>query len=471
MGLCGSSQSADYKAAAERSKKLEDINKKTWAAERQKIKLLLLGAGESGKSTIFKQMKIIYGNNFPLEERQQAVTVVHSNILGNVRSLLAAAKKLDVPLADGSLHDEFGKIPDSEEVVMDAAMGALLKRIWADAGAQTTWTRRSEYHIQDSLAWYMDNVDRISAEGYVPSVEDILRARVRTSGIVEETFKVDGVDFEMYDVGGQRNERKKWIHLFDAVTAVIFVAALSEYDQFLYEDDQMYRMDEAVLLFDEVCNLKHFRQTSMILFLNKVDLFREKLKTVPVRVVDGPHKRYEDFKGPFVRIGTSEAEFGDPSFELAFEAARDFFLQLFLRRNQQPQKEVYSHITCATDTSNVKVVFHACKDIILKGNLRGSGFMGSFFPFHLLLLPRCCRVELTRVRAKIDAPRLPRAKRWRVLMMMMGSWWTVGRERVHGCCAGVAVVVVVVGCCRGALRYPKCGTSFFSLRPHEPRVL
>lgn len=374
MGICGSSSSAEYKESLERSKKLEDINKKTWTVEQAKIKLLLLGAGESGKSTIFKQMKILYGNKFPLEERQQQVTVVHSNILSNVRLLVAACERF-VALTDSSLAKSFANVPEAEETVLDVELGGLVKSIWNDAGAQATWARRAEYHIQDSLLWYMDNLDRICASGYVPSVDDILRARVRTSGIVEETYKIDQVDFVMYDVGGQRNERKKWIHCFDAVTSVIFVAAVSEYDQFLYEDDQMYRMDEAVLLFDEVCNLKHFRNTSMILFLNKNDLFREKLRKVPVRVTEGSHKRYEDFRGPYVSFGTPDAEFGSPAFEAAYEAARDFFLNLFLRRNQQPNKEVYHHITCATDTSNIRVVFNACKDIILKSNLRSSGFM------------------------------------------------------------------------------------------------
>jgi hypothetical protein len=58
----------------------------------------------------------------------------------------------------------------------------------------------------------------------------------------------------MYDVGGQRNERKKWIHCFDDVTAVIFVASLSEYDQVLYEDNTVNRMDEAVTLFADIAN-------------------------------------------------------------------------------------------------------------------------------------------------------------------------------------------------------------------------
>ena len=69
-----------------------------------------------------------------------------------------------------------------------------------------------------------------------------------TSGIVEEKYVIDGVEFVMYDVGGQRNERKKWIHCFDNVTAVIFVAAISEYDQVLYEDNTQNRIIEAVNL-------------------------------------------------------------------------------------------------------------------------------------------------------------------------------------------------------------------------------
>jgi guanine nucleotide-binding protein G(i) subunit alpha len=374
MGACVSAPSEEYKQSADRSKKLEQMNKKTWNAEQQKIKLLLLGAGESGKSTIFKQMKIIYGNPFPTEERAQLVTVVHSNIVSNGRLLASACEKI-VPLADPAIAADLAAVPDAEDTPLDRKVADILKRLWADPGAQQTWARRAEYHIQDAFSWYMNELDRISLPGYIPSVDDILRARVRTSGIVEESYKIDGVEFVMYDVGGQRNERKKWIHCFDAVTAVIFVVAISEYDQFLYEDDQMYRMDEAVLLFDEMCNLRHFKNTSMILFLNKNDLFREKLKTIPVCVNSGPKKRYESFQGPYVKFGTADAEFGNPDFEAAYEAAKEFFLQLFLRRNQQINKEIYHHVTCATDTSNIKVVFNAAKDIILKDNLRGSGFM------------------------------------------------------------------------------------------------
>lgn len=86
----------------------------------------------------------------------------------------------------------------------------------------------------------------------------------------------------MFDVGGQRSERKKWIHCFENVTAVVFLAAISEYDQVLVEDEAANRMQEALTIFDSICNSKWFLQTSIILFLNKIDLFKKKLPASPL---------------------------------------------------------------------------------------------------------------------------------------------------------------------------------------------
>lgn len=87
----------------------------------------------------------------------------------------------------------------------------------------------------------------------------------------------------MFDVGGQRSERKKWIHCFENVTSIIFCVALSEYDQMLLEENGTNRMMESLTLFDSVINSRWFQRTSIILFLNKVDLFKAKLHKVPLR--------------------------------------------------------------------------------------------------------------------------------------------------------------------------------------------
>ena len=72
--------------------------------------------------------------------------------------------------------------------------------------------------------------------GYLPTDQDILRSRVKTTGITETTFRVGELTYRLFDVGGQRSERKKWIHCFEAVTSIIFCTALSEYDQVLLEE-------------------------------------------------------------------------------------------------------------------------------------------------------------------------------------------------------------------------------------------
>ena len=78
---------------------------------------------------------------------------------------------------------------------------------------------------------YFEKIDAMSEPDYTPSEEDVLLCRSRTIGIVKTVLEIDKNEFNIFDVGGQRNERRKWIHCFDEVTAVIFVAALSEYDQ------------------------------------------------------------------------------------------------------------------------------------------------------------------------------------------------------------------------------------------------
>ena len=273
MGLCGSSLSEADKKEAAMTRTIDAKNKAAAKEEQSKVKLLLLGAGESGKSTIFKQMKILYGNHhgFTNEERATYAPTIYGNIISNMKTLLENTEHHS-PIKNKELKlqmDGFMKKDDGKDASIDAESGAVIKAFWSDPDVQATWKVRASFQVQDALAFYCAEIGRISAKGYVPTPQDILRARVRTSGIVEETYVIDGVTFVMFDVGGQRNERKKWIHCFDEVTAVIFVAAMNEYDQVLYEDATQNRMNEAVILFDEICNSQFFTRTSMILFLNK----------------------------------------------------------------------------------------------------------------------------------------------------------------------------------------------------------
>ncbi|MCL7034599.1 hypothetical protein MKW94_007207, partial [Papaver nudicaule] len=158
-----------------------------------------------------------------------------------------------------------------------------IQTLWKDSAIQETYTRGNELQVPDCANYFMDNLQRLSDVNYVPTKEDVLYARVRTTGVVEIPFspvgenKKSGEVDRLFDVGGQRNERRKWIHLFEGFTAVIFCAAISEYDQTLFEDDNRNRMMETKELFEWVLKQPCFEKTSIMLFLNKFDIFEKKV--------------------------------------------------------------------------------------------------------------------------------------------------------------------------------------------------
>ncbi|KAJ7694447.1 guanine nucleotide binding protein, alpha subunit, partial [Mycena rosella] len=108
------------------------------------------------------------------------------------------------------------------------------------------------------------------------------RARAKSTAIIETRFWMGDLSIHMFDAGGQRSERKKWIHCFESVTSILFCTALSEYDQVLEEERRVKRMRESLYLFESVINSRWSLRTSVILFLNKIDVFKRKLPKIPL---------------------------------------------------------------------------------------------------------------------------------------------------------------------------------------------
>jgi len=266
--------------------------------------------------------------------------------------LLDSSCRIDPKLAFSKQYvNELKEEGAGENLKLDDEFANHVKALWADRGIRMTFTHRSKYQIPDSLPYFFERVEEIVRPGYIPTYQDILLCRARTTGIVETDFVVNGKQFRLMDVGGQRSERKKWLHCFEQVTAVIFVVAISEYDQVLFEDLRTNRIQEAMTLFSEICNSKWFARSSMILFLNKRDLFVEKIKKVDLSVC------FADYKDG-----------------LDYDRAADFIKNKFLALNQHPKSmTIYTHITCATDPDNVIFTFNAVRNILLEDSLRGCG--------------------------------------------------------------------------------------------------
>lgn len=144
-------------------------------------------------------------------------------------------------------------------------------------------------------------------------------------------FQYGKARFRVLDVGGQRMERPKW-NLTGEITAVIFVCALTEYNQVLREDIKQNRLKESINLFDIACNRK-YPDKPILLFLNKKDLFEQKIKETDLKVC------YPAYKGG-----------------CDYDAALDFIKQKFLNTRWDKTRPIYIKETVATDTKNMEFI-------------------------------------------------------------------------------------------------------------------
>ncbi|CAO3622623.1 unnamed protein product [Cunninghamella blakesleeana] len=315
------------------------------------VKLLLLGAGESGKSTVLKQMKLIHAAGFDDTERENFRHIVFSNITSTMQLVLEAMDMLCIDFDDQQLIEYISLFNDPPPIKKGEPYPIHyllpLQQLWQDNGVQKACKQGNTFALHDNAPYFFSHLERLWENDYVPTDQDIIRCRAKTTGIVETVFHLGPLTYRMFDVGGQRSERKKWIHCFENVTAILFVVAISGYDQCLVEDRDSNQMHEALMLFDTICNSPWFVNTSMILFLNKIDIFKEKINVSPVS------QWFPDFKGK-----------NDD-----FEQARAYFKKRFQRLNQNTEKRVYTHYTDATDTTLLKHVMIAVSDIVLNDNL------------------------------------------------------------------------------------------------------
>ena len=194
---CFTSKTAEKARETAMDKKISKEQHASMRRQEEIIKLLLLGAGESGKSTIFKQMKILYGQAWDTDELNSLKPVVFANIIQNMRLVLEYADVNGFDFGDlGDAVKSFIALPDDTDVTGET--GKTVKKLWANSGVQEAWGKRSGFQVLECLEYYCKEIDRISAPGYVPTQQDILQARVRTSGIVEEKYVIDGVQFVMF---------------------------------------------------------------------------------------------------------------------------------------------------------------------------------------------------------------------------------------------------------------------------------
>nr|XP_046263652.1 guanine nucleotide-binding protein G(olf) subunit alpha isoform X3 [Scatophagus argus] len=295
MGCLGNSktedQRIDEKAQREANKKIEKQLQKERQAYKATHRLLLLGAGESGKSTIVKQMRILHVNGFNAEEKKQKIQDIRKNVKDAIVTIVSAMSTLIPPVPLANPEDQFRieyikSIAPLSDFDYSQEFFDHAKKLWDDEGVKACFERSNEYQLIDCAQYFLDRIDSVRQNDYTPTDQDLLRCRVLTSGIFETRFQVDKVNFHMFDVGGQRDERRKWIQCFNDVTAIIFVVASSSYNMVIREDNNTNRLREALDLFRSIWNNRWLRTISVILFLNKQDMLADKVLAGKSKIED-----------------------------------------------------------------------------------------------------------------------------------------------------------------------------------------
>mmetsp|Transcript_15192 Transcript_15192/g.38612 ORF Transcript_15192/g.38612 Transcript_15192/m.38612 type:complete len:352 (-) Transcript_15192:167-1222(-) len=333
----------------EANKAAEKALREAKKEEKRTIRMLLLGAGESGKSTICKQF-LMTQNQFPQSMRLELSSTLKDSVGLWVHRLTLLAKKFDVSFQNKELADtvlmSYTMMPPPEGTLESCAA------LYADPALQTFVKQHRDLVAEllpPTAFHFLENIQRYTDPNFVASDEECLLLRLRTTGIVEYSLvnNTTGGRLTLVDVGGQRSERRKWIHYFNCATAIIYVASLSEYDQRLAEDSKVNRMQESLDLFENLTSLGWFEHCYIILFLNKYDLFLEKIK-----------------KSPLSAHWPEYQESDDP------EKAIDFIRSRYCALNKS--KKMYVHITTATDTRNIEHVFGDVRTSAFSATLDGS---------------------------------------------------------------------------------------------------
>ncbi|KAH7922781.1 guanine nucleotide-binding protein alpha-4 subunit [Leucogyrophana mollusca] len=209
----------------------------------------------------------------------------------------------------------------------------------------------------------MDEISRITALRYFPTDQDVLKARLKTMGVVEHSFIIydaqrRGVNWKIYDVGGARNQRHAWAPYFEDVNAVIFLAPISAFDQVLAEDPTVNRLDDSMQLWKNLVSNKLLANVSIVLFLNKIDLLQAKLKSG-------------------VRLNQYMPQYGSRSNDYA--SVSEYFYNKFGAIHQEytarADREFKIHLTSVTDTQRTAKIIQSVRDIIIKANLRSLHLM------------------------------------------------------------------------------------------------
>ncbi|KAF8886733.1 guanine nucleotide binding protein, alpha subunit [Infundibulicybe gibba] len=240
--------------------------------------------------------------------------------------------------------------------------------LWMDEAVRAVLKIRG-MRLEDSAGFFLNDLERIATRNYEPSDDDVVRARLRTFAVQEHKIRFEnessllnsiglahdfGKEWTIYDVGGARTMTCMATY-FDDVNAIIF--PISCFDERLLEDPRVNRLEDSLLLWRAVCSSKLLSQATMILFLNKCDLLKRKLKAG-------------------VRVRDHLPSYGDRSNEAAvvIKYLKEKFKDILKHCSPEPRVS-YFYATSVTDTKATATTLKTVRDSILREHLKHADFV------------------------------------------------------------------------------------------------
>ena len=284
-----------------------------------KKKLLILGPKKSGKSTILNQLKYIHGNGFDHIQRIEAKQLISSFIIESMQNIIECIEEYEkfkqYPITQFSLNNEgklsakFIKSLSLKQTNINKIIASHLAILCKQNGIKKILSNPCKYYIDYSIIYFLNNLQRLSKHDYIPCDQDIIQLRIKCDGFNEAEIEMgDNNKFICYDVNYKADICKtdKFIHCFENVTCVLFVASLSSFDEPIFDNEKSYlqklkwkqslsimegivgddilslllsfvgypknAMHDALDVFDELCNNEWFKNIPVLLFMNKSGL-------------------------------------------------------------------------------------------------------------------------------------------------------------------------------------------------------
>ncbi|KAF2231074.1 hypothetical protein EV356DRAFT_472529 [Viridothelium virens] len=249
---------------------------------RQRRNIFLAGTNNSGKSILLKGFKILEDggvHNFSPEERIKWKDIICRNIMDELTKTLITMDEHGIRLENETNMPHAEKLSTQSEGRKELSLDIVqaIEALWSDLGVQRCHHRRGfDFHPDPNISYWVNEIRRLTAQGYQPSLEDILKTGLKTTGVHRTSLKFDGEPYEFFEVGGTRAERKKWDHTMYDIHLVFFLVDATGYNKCLPEDRKSSHMLESCKLLESLFNSEYCESWRfVIVFTHQDQLYKE----------------------------------------------------------------------------------------------------------------------------------------------------------------------------------------------------